>query len=94
MHLFYKSGELYVNDNEFKGKMPKEICNLHLQGLTADCLGSRPEVVCDCCLICCQGLPDPKCKDMRAKSSGTTSSNTQKKTTSGKKSSAVAAKNR
>jgi hypothetical protein len=52
-------------------------------------------VVCDCCLICCQGLPDPKCKGMRTKSSGTTSSsNTQKKTTSGKKSSAVAAKNR
>jgi len=70
--------------------MPKEICNLHLQGLTADCLGNRPEVQCDCCLICCQGLPDPKCKDMRAKSntsqgsssSGGVSSN-KKKTTAG-----------
>jgi len=76
--------------------MPKEICNLHLQGLTADCLGSRPEVQCDCCLICCQGLPDPKCKDMRANSSsqGSTSTNNKKKSTSGKSSTSVATNKR
>lgn len=46
--------------------MPKEICDLKLQHLVSDCLGARPEVPCECCSICCQGLPDPKCRDMGA----------------------------
>lgn len=61
-----KLKEFYINDNEVAGRMPKEICNLKLQHLVADCLGARPEVPCECCTVCCQGLPDPKCKDMRA----------------------------
>jgi Leucine-rich repeat (LRR) protein len=58
--------EFYINDNQVVGRMPKEICSLKLPHLVSDCLGARPEVPCDCCTICCQGLPDPKCKDMRA----------------------------
>lgn len=58
--------EFYINDNEVAGRMPKEICDLKLQHLVSDCLGARPEVPCECCSICCQGLPDPKCRDMGA----------------------------
>lgn len=63
-----KLKEFYINDNEVKGRMPKEVCNMKLQHLVSDCLGARPEVPCECCSICCQGLPDPKCRDMRAQS--------------------------
>jgi Leucine-rich repeat (LRR) protein len=62
-----KLKEFYVNDNELTGRMPKEICQRKLQHLVSDCLGARPEVPCECCTVCCQGLPDPKCRDMRAK---------------------------
>lgn len=58
--------EFYVNDNEVSGRMPQDICKLKLQHVVSDCLGARPEVPCECCTICCQGLPDPKCRDMRA----------------------------
>mmetsp|Transcript_428 Transcript_428/g.600 ORF Transcript_428/g.600 Transcript_428/m.600 type:complete len:338 (+) Transcript_428:255-1268(+) len=58
--------EFYVNDNEVVGRMPNEICKMKLEHLVSDCLGARPEVPCECCSICCQGLPEPKCKDMRA----------------------------
>lgn len=61
-----KLKEFYVNDNEVAGRMPKEVCALKLQHLISDCLGARPEVPCDCCSVCCQGLPDPKCRSMRA----------------------------
>jgi len=57
--------EIYLNDNEFHGHTPKEVCALKPQNFVSDCLGPRPEVQCDCCTICCQGLPDPKCKNMR-----------------------------
>jgi len=57
--------EFYFNDNEFVGTVPKEICSLKLKNLQADCLGYNPEIKCDCCTVCCKGLPDPKCKDMR-----------------------------
>lgn len=57
--------EFYINDNEVAGKMPKEVCALKLSHLVSDCLGEQPEVPCDCCTICCQGLPDPLCKDMK-----------------------------
>lgn len=58
--------EFYVNDNEVVGKMPNEVCALKLEHVVSDCLGARPEVPCACCTICCQGLPDPKCRDMSA----------------------------
>lgn len=57
--------EFYINDNEVSGRMPAEICKMKLQHVVSDCLGARPEVPCECCTICCQGLPDPKCRDMR-----------------------------
>jgi len=60
--------EFYVNDNELTGTMPPEICRLKAKGkvhsISSDCLGAKPEVRCDCCTFCCQGLPDSKCKDM------------------------------
>ena len=59
-------GEIFMNDNEFVGRMPKEICALKPQALAADCMTPKPEVSCECCTLCCKGLPDPKCKDMRA----------------------------
>lgn len=64
--VFEITEEFYINDNEVAGRMPKEICDLKLQHLVSDCLGARPEVPCECCSICCQGLPDPKCRDMGA----------------------------
>lgn len=60
-----KLKEFYINDNELVGKMPKDICALKMEHLVSDCLGARPEVPCDCCSVCCQGLPDPKCRSMR-----------------------------
>jgi len=57
--------EMYVNDNELVGSIPSEICKLKISHLQADCLGSTPEVRCDCCTVCCQGLPYPKCQEMR-----------------------------
>ncbi len=45
--------------------MPNDVCKLRLPHLVSDCLGAKPEVPCECCSICCQGLPDPKCRDMR-----------------------------
>jgi len=61
-----KLKEFYINDNEVSGRMPKEVCDLKLEHLVSDCLGARPEVPCACCSICCQGLPEPMCRDMRA----------------------------
>lgn len=60
--------EFHINDNELVGRMPREICKMKLEHLVSDCLGARPEVPCECCTVCCQGLPDPKCKDMKATS--------------------------
>lgn len=57
--------EVYLNDNEFVGSIPKEICKLKISHLQADCLGPKPEVKCECCTICCKGLPQPMCKDVR-----------------------------
>ena len=54
-----------MNDNDVAGRMPNDICKLKLPHLVSDCLGAKPEVPCECCSICCQGLPDPKCRDMR-----------------------------
>lgn len=60
-----KLRKLDLHDNNLVGTMPREICALKLDVLATDCLGSRPEVRCDCCTICCQGLPDLKCVDVK-----------------------------
>jgi len=57
--------EVYVNDNEFVGSVPKEMCKLRIGHLQADCLGMHPEVKCECCTVCCKGLPTPTCKEVR-----------------------------
>jgi hypothetical protein len=56
---------LDLHDNNLTGRVPKEVCNLKLQDLIVDCLGPQPEVLCDCCTICCRGLPDFKCVDAK-----------------------------
>mmetsp|Transcript_6169 Transcript_6169/g.12736 ORF Transcript_6169/g.12736 Transcript_6169/m.12736 type:complete len:324 (+) Transcript_6169:77-1048(+) len=54
---------LDLHDNNLTGRMPKEICDLKLETLIADCHGSNPEVRCDCCTVCCEGLPVLACFD-------------------------------
>ena len=54
-----------LHDNNLTGSVPREICNLKLKELVVDCLGPNPEVKCDCCTICCRGLPDFKCVDTK-----------------------------
>jgi hypothetical protein len=56
-----KLSSLDLHDNNLVGSVPKEICALKLTELVVDCLGPKPEVACDCCTICCRGLPDFKC---------------------------------
>lgn len=43
--------------------MPQEICAKKLDVLVADCYGRNPEVKCDCCTVCCAGLPQMVCVD-------------------------------
>lgn len=65
-----KLREMDVHDNDLTGSMPREICQLRLTLLQADCLalqGHYPEVRCDCCTICCAGLPHMKCVDTQTK---------------------------
>jgi hypothetical protein len=45
--------------------MPKEICAKKLDTLVADCHGKKPEVKCDCCTICCEGMPSMTCFDQK-----------------------------
>jgi len=54
---------LDLHDNNLTGSMPKEICALKLDTLIADCHGMFPEVKCDCCTVCCEGLPVLACFD-------------------------------
>ena len=56
---------LDLHDNEFVGTMPKELCQKNLDMLIADCHGRNPEVICDCCNICCEGLPNMVCYDKK-----------------------------
>eukprot|EP00934_Nitzschia_sp_Nitz4_P002486 Nitzschia sp. Nitz4//scaffold211_size37880//22789//23990//NITZ4_007709-RA/size37880-augustus-gene-0.55-mRNA-1//1//CDS//3329541988//2476//frame0 len=56
---------LDLHDNNLVGTMPKEICQKKLDLLVADCHGHNPEVKCDCCHICCQGLPEMICVDQK-----------------------------
>lgn len=61
-----KLRELYLDNCNFVGRIPNGLCKLkNLRTLSADCLGRNPEVKCDCCTICCQGMPDPKCVEIR-----------------------------
>mmetsp|Transcript_20728 Transcript_20728/g.60282 ORF Transcript_20728/g.60282 Transcript_20728/m.60282 type:complete len:127 (-) Transcript_20728:258-638(-) len=58
--------EVYLDNCNFVGRIPNGLCKLnHLSVLSADCLGRNAEVKCDCCTICCQGMPDPKCVEMK-----------------------------
>jgi Leucine-rich repeat (LRR) protein len=54
-----------AHDNNLVGSVPKELCKLKLDELIVDCLGPRPEVKCDCCTVCCSGLPEFKCVDQK-----------------------------
>ena len=54
-----------LHDNNLTGSVPREVCNLKLKELVVDCLGPKPEVQCDCCTVCCRGLPDFKCVDVK-----------------------------
>lgn len=60
---------LDLHDNDLTGTMPKEICNLKLDELIADCLGPRAEIQCECCTVCCKGQMDGtmvrKCVDVK-----------------------------
>jgi hypothetical protein len=54
-----------LHDNDLTGSVPEEICRLpNLKVLITDCLGPKAEVKCDCCTVCCRGLPDMKCVDV------------------------------
>lgn len=54
---------LDLHDNNLVGTMPQEICDKKLDALIADCHGRNPEVKCDCCTVCCAGLPLLACFD-------------------------------
>ena len=63
---------LDLHDNNLIGTVPKEVCDLRkhqLKELIVDCLPvsgqPKAEVTCTCCTICCRGLPDFKCVDVK-----------------------------
>ena len=58
-------GYLDLHDNNFVGTMPNELCERKLDMLVADCHGPKPEVKCDCCHVCCQGMPEMICVDQK-----------------------------
>eukprot|EP00568_Trieres_chinensis_P000228 CAMPEP_0183307620 /NCGR_PEP_ID=MMETSP0160_2-20130417/18379_1 /TAXON_ID=2839 ORGANISM="Odontella Sinensis, Strain Grunow 1884" /NCGR_SAMPLE_ID=MMETSP0160_2 /ASSEMBLY_ACC=CAM_ASM_000250 /LENGTH=362 /DNA_ID=CAMNT_0025471243 /DNA_START=59 /DNA_END=1150 /DNA_ORIENTATION=+ len=81
-----KLKEIYLDNCNFVGKVPSSLCKLkNLSALSADCLGRNPEVTCECCTICCQGLPDPKCVEMNPKGGGTNKKAKGKATTKKRK---------
>eukprot|EP00588_Corethron_pennatum_P009441 CAMPEP_0194265876 /NCGR_PEP_ID=MMETSP0169-20130528/962_1 /TAXON_ID=218684 /ORGANISM="Corethron pennatum, Strain L29A3" /LENGTH=476 /DNA_ID=CAMNT_0039006439 /DNA_START=202 /DNA_END=1632 /DNA_ORIENTATION=- len=43
---------LYLQGNNFRGKMPAECCNNMIEDIRSDCSGETPEVFCDCCTQC------------------------------------------
>jgi len=58
--------EIFFNDNNLIGSVPSDICKLKRVGaLIADCRGSKPEVTCSCCTVCCSEQMDPKCKETK-----------------------------
>ena len=61
--------EMDVHDNFFVGSMPAEMClnKKNVIFLAADCFGRQPEVKCDCCTHCCEGLPYMRCVDMKTR---------------------------
>lgn len=62
-----RAGELDVHDNDLTGRMPSSLGKRKMDFLACDCLGKRPEVKCDFCTVCCEGLPNMKCVDMKTK---------------------------
>jgi hypothetical protein len=67
--LLKKLQMLDLHDNNLVGSVPPEVCALrkrHLKELIVDCLGPKVEVQCSCCTICCRGLPDFKCVDVKS----------------------------
>lgn len=62
-----KLRELDLHDNDLTGRMPSTMCQRKMDLLAADCLGKNPEVKCDCCTVCCEGLPNMRCVDMKTK---------------------------
>uniref|UniRef100_A0A7S1UPJ3 Leucine-rich repeat-containing N-terminal plant-type domain-containing protein n=1 Tax=Grammatophora oceanica TaxID=210454 RepID=A0A7S1UPJ3_9STRA len=56
-----------THDNDFVGRVPSELCKRRMKSLISDCLGYRPEVICECCTICCAGMPDMMCVDTETK---------------------------
>jgi Leucine rich repeat len=63
---------LDLHDNDLRGSVPADVCKLRTAGklkdLIADCLVTKqtpqPEVSCNCCTVCCAGLPVMKCVDV------------------------------
>lgn len=62
---FLMTEYLDLHDNNLVGTMPREICERKLDALIADCHGLKPEVKCDCCTVCCEGLPVMACYDQK-----------------------------
>lgn len=72
--------ELDVHDNFFVGRMPQALCDKKsLTSLISDCWGQNKEVQCDCCTICCEGLPKMRCVDMQTKQEVIVGATTKKK---------------
>jgi len=57
-----------LDNCNFVGRVPSSLDKLKgLEEISADCLGRYPEIACDFCTICCAGLPEAKCMEMKAK---------------------------
>lgn len=56
--------EVYFNDNNFSGALSKQTTKKlpRLTELWADCRGSKPEIRCETCTVCCQDTANPKCE--------------------------------
>jgi hypothetical protein len=56
---------LDLHHTDLTGKVPEEVCKLpNLKELIMDCLGPKAEVVCECCTVCCRGLPEMLCVEV------------------------------
>ena len=56
-HQFNNSEGLGLEDNDFSGTMPEGLCqlaDLNSMEMWSDCGGVTPEIVCDCCSVCCK----------------------------------------
>jgi hypothetical protein len=56
---------LDLHHTDLTGKVPEEVCKLpNLKELIMDWLGPNAEVVCECCTVCCRGLPEMLCVEV------------------------------